>query len=92
MNTAELVRSDHEAMVIVGTFALAQGEPAMWERFIDRLFDEWAKPIGGLGTIEGRDATGRPSETEDALASVSTPAANSDSEPAPDVGAGAESG
>ncbi len=37
----EPARADHEAMLIVGTFVTAQADPAVWERFVNRLYDQW---------------------------------------------------
>lgn len=42
MSNADLVRADQQAMLILGTFVSAQQDPAIWERFTNRLFDQWA--------------------------------------------------
>jgi hypothetical protein len=43
MTPAELVRADHETMLIVGSFANALQDPASFERFVDRMFNEWER-------------------------------------------------
>lgn len=43
MTSADLVRADQQAMLIVGTFVAAQQDPAIWERLVDRMFDDWTR-------------------------------------------------
>lgn len=89
MNTDELVRSDHEAMLIVGSFAHSMNNPESWERFANRLFDEWGKRSGvDLASLEGRTAAGRPAATQDAQSGIHPAAANPNAAPTPDDGIG----
>ena len=60
---ADLARADHEAMLIVGTFVTAQQNPAVWERFLDRMFDQWA-------SRDATDATSRVSAANQAIAAL----------------------
>ena len=89
MKTDDLVRADHEAMLIVGSFAQSLHDPESWERFTNRLFDEWGKRYGiDLAALEGRNAAGRIPATENTLPSVRAAASDYDAAASPNDGSG----
>ena len=89
MNTDELTRSDREAMLIVGTFAHSLSNPESWERFTDRLFDEWGKRHGiDLAAIEGRNAPRRLPQAQDPLTDVRSATSDNDAAATPDANGG----
>lgn len=40
MTTDELARSDRETMLLISTFAMAQHDPSLWDKFLDRWFND----------------------------------------------------
>ncbi len=82
MTPAELVRADHEMMLIIGAFVTAQQDPASFERFTERLFNEWER----RATDEGRAAAGRVEADRRAFADLLTAATHRNAEPPQDTG------
>ncbi len=74
MIPADLVRADQQTMLIVGTLAAAQHDPAVWERFVDRMFDDWAKEADN-------DAANRASAANQAIAAIGRLAASRGTQP-----------
>ena len=75
-----LARADQQAMLIVGTFVMAQQDPAIWERFTERMFHEWERDADDIldTAIRAVDkavaATGRPEAVGGAQPGVDAPA------------------
>ncbi len=97
-NSAELVRADHEAMLIVGSFVAAQQDPAIWERFCNRLFDDWQRNAAAAAASRADAANqaiaalGRLSATREPLPGVDAAKADKHAEPTPDTISGSTTG
>ncbi len=78
MTPAELVRADHEAMLIVGSFVAAQQDPASFERFVDRMLNEWQRRADA-------DAANRLAATDAAVNALGRIQANRGAQPGLDT-------